>query len=90
MEVIKAFQTAARKGGFIEVNEAADAGVWWLRKSAPGTSKDTHQLMCIDTLQNSVTVFWLTLPGEVNSKIFRGVAALEEWFDSTPEGAVTR
>ena len=77
---LQEFQAAAREGGFIEVNEAAEPGVSWLRRNSRPTTRDTHQLMCIDGRRNNVTVFWMTLPGEVNSKTFRGVPALQEWF----------
>jgi hypothetical protein len=46
--------------------------------------------MCIDSLTNSVTVYWMTVPGKVNSKTFRGVPALQEWFELRPETVVQR
>jgi hypothetical protein len=46
--------------------------------------------MCIDNLTNSVTIFWINVLGEVNSKTFRGVRALQEWFDSTPQTILQR
>jgi hypothetical protein len=90
MERLQAFQTAAHQGGFVEMNESADRGVLWLKKKAPKTTRETHQLMCIDSLANNVTVFWMTIPGEVNSKTFRGVPALQEWFELGPETIVQR
>jgi hypothetical protein len=90
MERLQAFQTAAHQGGFVEMNESADSGVLWLKKKAPETARETHQLMCIDSRTNNVTVFWTTLPGEVNSKTFRGVSALQEWFELGPETMVQR
>jgi hypothetical protein len=85
MEKLQAFQTAAHQGGFVEMNESADRDVLWLKKKGPDTARETHQLMCIDSLTNNVTVFWTILPGEVNSKTFRGVSALQEWFELGPE-----
>jgi hypothetical protein len=90
MESLQAFQTAAHQGGFVEMNQSADRGVLWLKKKAPATTRETHQLMCIDSLTNNVTVFWMTLPGEVSSKTFRGVPALQEWFELGPETSVQR
>ena len=81
MEKLRAFQTAAREGGFVEVNELAGGTVLWLRKKTPDTARDTHQRMCIDSLTNSVTVYWMSVPGKLNSKTFRGVPALQEWFE---------
>jgi hypothetical protein len=81
MEKLQAFQTAARKGGFVEVKKSAEGSVLWLRKNTPRTSKKMHQRMCIDSVTNSVTVYWMTAPGKINSKTFRGVPALQEWFE---------
>jgi len=85
MERLQGFQTAARQGGFVMVNETAEGTVLWLRKNTPDTARDTHQRMCIDSLTNSVTVYWMTVPGKVSSKTFRGVPALQEWIDLRPE-----
>jgi hypothetical protein len=90
MEKLQAFQTAARQGGFVEVNESAEGTVLWLRKKTPDTVRETHQRMCIDSLTNSVTVYWMTVPGKVSSKTFRGVPALQEWFELTPEIVLQR
>ena len=90
MEKLQAFQTAAHKGGFVEVNESAEGTVLWLRKKTPDTVRETHQRMCIDSLTNSVTVYWMTLPGKVSSKTFRGVPALQEWFELRPEIVLQR
>jgi hypothetical protein len=81
MEKLRAFQTAAREGGFVEENESAGGTVLWLRKKTPDTARDTHQRMCIDSLTNSVTVYWMSVLGKLNSKTFRGVPALQEWFE---------
>lgn len=90
MEDLQAFETAARNGGFIEMNESTNRGVLWLKKKALGTTRQAHQLMCIDSSTNNVTVFWINVLGEVNSKTFRGVPALQEWFDSSPQTIVQR
>jgi hypothetical protein len=90
MERLQAFQTAAREGGFIQVSESCEGTVLWLKKKAPETDRETHQRMCIDSLTNSVTVYWASIPGKVNSKTFRGVPALQEWFKLRPEVIVQR
>jgi hypothetical protein len=87
---LQAFQTAARQCGFVEVNESEEGTVLWLRKRAPDTARETHQRMCIDSLTNSATVYWMTVPGKVNSKTFRGVPALQEWFQLKLETIVQR
>ena len=85
MERLQTFQTAARKSGFVEVNESGGGTVLWLRRKAPDTARETHQRMCIDRLTNSATVYWMTDPGDLKSKTFRDVPALQEWFESTLE-----
>jgi hypothetical protein len=92
MERLQAFQTAARKSGFVEVKESEEGNVLWLRKKGPTTAPEQYQRMCIDSVTNSVTVYWLTVPGKVNSKTFRGVSALQEWFELRlePETIVRR
>jgi hypothetical protein len=82
---LQAFQTAAREGGFVKVSESEEGNVLWLMKNATDTVTETHQRMCIDSLTNSVTVYWMTAPGKVNSKTFRAVPALQEWIKLTPE-----
>jgi hypothetical protein len=46
--------------------------------------------MCIDSLTNSATVFWMSVPTKLNSKTFRDVPALEEWFVLQPEPVLER
>ncbi|MGB8476171.1 MAG: hypothetical protein WCE61_18985 [Candidatus Acidiferrum sp.] len=79
MDKLRNFQDAARKSGFIDVEETEDGTVLWLRKA----TVDAEDRMCIDSLTNSVTVFWATIPWKINSKTFRTVAALQEWLIAT-------
>jgi hypothetical protein len=90
MERLQAFQTAARQSGFVKVRESEEGTVLWLRKNAPHDARDMHQRMCIDSVTNSVTVYWMALPGKVSSKTFRGVPALQEWCELKPEVIVQR
>lgn len=85
MQRLQGFQTVARQGGFVMVNETAEGTVQWFRKNTPDTARETHQRMCIDSLTNSVTVYWMPVPGKVSSKTFRGVPALQEWIDLRPD-----
>jgi hypothetical protein len=87
---LQAFQTAAREGGFVQIDESAEETVLWLRKNAPGTARETHQRMCIDSVTGSVTVYWMAVPGKVTSKTFRGVPALQEWFKLGPQTILQR
>ena len=77
---LQAFQAAARERGFVEENQSPGGTVMWLRKKTPDAARQTHQRMCIDTATNSVTIYWLTIAGELSSKTFRSVPALKEWF----------
>jgi hypothetical protein len=87
---LQAFQTAASDGGFVQVCESGEGNVLWLKKGAPDCIRETHQRTCIDSLTNSVTVYWMTALGKVNSKTFRAVLDLKEWFKVSPEPAVQR
>ena len=62
MHKLQLFQSAAREGGFVEVKEAANRTVLWLKKTTEGTAAATP-LMCIDSLTDSATVFWNTSQG---------------------------
>jgi hypothetical protein len=85
MKHIQTFQTVAQRGGFVEVNQSQGATVLWLKKKTAGTVRDTHQRMCIDSLTKSATVYWMGIPGQVNSRTFRDVGALQEWCTVEPE-----
>jgi len=84
-ERIRAFKIAANEVGYVESSESEDGTVLWLHKNSLPASRETHQRMCIDSLTNSVTVFWMTFTGKLTSKTFRGVPALQEWFKLGPE-----
>jgi len=90
MQGLQAFQTAAREGGFVVVTESEGGTVLWLKKSAPDSVREVHQRMCIDSVTNSVTVYWMAIPGKVNSRTFRAVPALQEWFKVIPQPIVQR
>jgi hypothetical protein len=81
---LEAFQIAAREGGFVAELGMGEGTVQWLRKTPPDMVRDTHQRMCIDTITSSVTVYWDGVPGKLNSKTFRKVSALQEWFQVEP------
>ena len=82
---VEAFQSAAREGGFVADIGMGEGTVQWLRKIPPSRARDTHQRMCIDTTTSSVTVYWVGVPGKLNSKTFRNVSALQEWFQLEPQ-----
>jgi hypothetical protein len=85
MEKLKAFQDVARINGFVDVEETEDGTVLWLKKP----TANAEDRMCVDSLTNSVTVFWATMPWKINSKTFRAVAALQEWFTLTSRQAAS-
>ena len=90
MPRLQAFQIAARRAGFIEVSEAGAGSTLWLRKGSPDTAHGTFERMCIDSITNSATVYWMTALGKLDSKTFRGVPALQEWFNLRLETIVLR
>jgi len=69
------FQSVARNNGFVDVEEADEGTVLWLRRP----TANAEDRMCIDSVTNSATVFWATIPWKINSKTFRVAAAMEEW-----------
>ena len=84
MEKLQALQAAAREGGFVQVEESEEGTVLWLRKEKSDTATKTHQRMCIDSMSNILTVYWMTAVGKVDSKTFRNVPSLREWFALHP------
>jgi hypothetical protein len=76
MEELTAFQNVARKHGFVDVEETDDGTVLWLKRP----TAIAEDRLCIDSVTNSVTIFWATMPWKINSKTFRVVSMLEEWF----------
>jgi hypothetical protein len=85
MEKLRAFQDVARKNGFVDAEETDDGTVLWLKKP----TSNAEDRICVDSKTNSVTVFWATIPWKINSKTFRAVPALEEWFALTAKQADT-
>src|SRR5277367_7025734 len=85
MEKLKAFQDLARSNGYVDAEETDDGTVLWLKKA----TSDAEDRMCVDSLTNSVTVFWATMPWKINSKTFRAVSALQEWFVLTSRQATS-
>jgi hypothetical protein len=86
MNKYQGFQSAARENGYAESNECGGGSAIWFRKAAPDQGTEVHKRLCIDSLTGSATVFWQTVPARLNSKTFRTVSSLKDWFDSTPEG----
>jgi hypothetical protein len=80
MEKLQEFQSAARDNGFIEVGESEQGSAVWFRNATPDAGTDVHKRLCIDSLTNSATVFWETLPAKLNSMTFRTAPALRAWF----------
>jgi hypothetical protein len=83
MEKLTEFQAVARKNGFVDVEETEDGTVLWLRRP----TANAEDRLCIDSVTNSATVFWASIPWQINSKTFRVVSALEQWFASTSKQA---
>ena len=84
MEKLQALQAAARAGGFLQVEESEEGTVLWLRKEKFDAATKTHQRICIDSLANILTVYWMNALGKIDSKTFRNVPSLQEWFVLQP------
>lgn len=80
MERLQGFQNAARENGFVDVNESEEGTVLWLEKDTLDPAGHAHQRMCIDSVTDSVTIFWTPVSGKAKSKTFRDIPALQEWF----------
>lgn len=80
MEKLQAFQTAARENGFVTVEESEEGTVLWLKRA----TLESEDRICLDSLTNSATVYWASIPWKVNSKTFRDAAALRTWILSRP------
>ena len=85
MEKLKAFQDVARNNGFVDAEETEDGTVLWLKKP----TADTEERMCLDSLTDSVTVFWATIPWTRPAPPVRAVSAFKEWFTLTARQAAT-
>jgi hypothetical protein len=84
MEKLQTLQAAARAGGFVQVEESEEGTVLWLRKEKFDAATKTHQRICIDSLANILTVYWMNALGKIDSKTFRNVPSLQEWFALHP------
>jgi len=80
MEKLKVFQDLARTHGYVDAEETEDGTVLWLKKP----TANAEDRMCVDSLTNSVTVFWASIPWKINSKTFRTISALQEWLVQRP------
>jgi hypothetical protein len=84
MKKLQDFQAAARERGFVEVEESDDGSVLWLRKKTPDAGTQTHKRICIDSGSSTLTVYWMNALGKIDSKIFRNVPSLQQWFAGQP------
>ena len=60
--------------------ESEGGTVLWLRKA----TVDAEDRICLDSLTNSATVYWATIPWKINSKTFREASELRAWILSRP------
>ena len=63
MEKLQAFQAAASEGGFVATGESDEGTVLWLKKA----TVEAEDRICLDSLTNSATVYWATIPWKINS-----------------------
>jgi hypothetical protein len=79
MQGVKDFQSVARESGFVEIGEADEGTVLWFRNATADAGSAVHKRLCVDSLTNSATVFWETVPAKLNSMTFRTASALRTW-----------
>jgi len=82
VEGLQAFKNIAHDGGFVDLKESENGTVLWLRRESPDAATNMHQRICVDSVTNSVTVYWMTSLGKAESKTFRTPAGLSEWLAS--------
>jgi hypothetical protein len=87
MHRLQEFQCAALENGYAVIDEFKCGNTVWLRKVVPDGGTDVHKRLCIDGLTDSATVFWQTAVTKVNSKTFRSVPSLRNWFSTTDKQA---
>ncbi len=85
MEMLSAFQNVARKHGFVDAEVMDDGNVLWLKRP----TANAEDRMCIDSMTHSATLYWATIPWQINSKTFRAASVLEQWLAATPQQAAT-
>jgi hypothetical protein len=76
---LQEFRTAAHENGYDEINGNVEGDIIWLRKATPDIGTEVHKRLCIDSITDSATVFWQTVPAKLNSKTFRTVSSLKDW-----------
>src|SRR5438874_13416960 len=79
MQALQDFQSAARENGFVETGESESGSALWFRNSTPDAGSQVHKRLCLDSLTNSATIFWETVPAKLNSMTFRSASALRAW-----------
>ena len=82
VEGLQSFKAIAHDSGFVGLEESENGTVLWLRRQSPDAATNTHQRICTDSVTNSVTVYWTTSLGKVESKTFRTATDLREWLAS--------
>ena len=84
MERLQDFQAIAIKRGFVQVEESEQGPVLWLRKETADAATQTHQRICLDSGANIATIYWMTAVGVVDSKTFRSISSMQDWFAAQP------
>ena len=79
MDHIQAFQVAALKCGFVDMDECGRGTILWFKRAAIRATPEALQRLCVDTITDSATAYWTNAQGKITSKTFRSVAALQRW-----------
>lgn len=81
MQALQDFQTVARENGFVEAGESESGSALWFRNATPDAGSQVHKRLCLDSLTNSATIFWESVPVKLNSLTFRSASALRAWLE---------
>ena len=77
MNNVDRFKSAALENGHCKVDEYQSGSVVWFTQMTSDGGGEIRKRLCIDSLTDSVTVFWQTDAAKLNSKTFRTVSSLE-------------
>src|SRR5271165_4845529 len=68
---LQEFKATAHMSGFADEIKCDEGAVLWLKRKIPDAATSMCERMCIDSLTNSATVYWISTNGNMDSKVFR-------------------
>jgi hypothetical protein len=80
MEKLQEFRNLAGENGYSQIGECRDGSTLWFSKEGLNAAAGNQKRLCIDSVTDSLTIFSGSIMGKPNSKTFRTVASLRDWF----------